>query len=165
MRKTIFFLLLLLSTLSALPLHAQNDDVRLSMSFRNESLSGVLLRLEKNSSYKFLFTYDDLEKYKVNGQVKNALFMDIVDYILKDKPLEYKVNGKFINITVRHKANQNDRKMESYGGYVYDEKGEPITGAQIKVLGTKGFVYRHENCYATTSASHEDKNEGGESTA
>ena len=85
MRKTIFFLLLLLSTLSALPLHAQNDDVRLSMSFRNESLSGVLLRLEKNSSYKFLFTYDDLEKYKVNGQVKNALFMDIVDYILKDK--------------------------------------------------------------------------------
>lgn len=137
MRKTIFFLLLLLSTLSALPLHAQNDDVRLSMSFRNESLSGVLLRLEKNSSYKFLFTYDDLEKYKVNGQVKNALFMDIVDYILKDKPLEYKVNGKFINITVRHKANQNDRKMESYGGYVYDEKGEPITGAQIKVLGTK----------------------------
>ena len=116
MRKTIFFLLLLLSTLSALPLHAQNDDVRLSMSFRNESLSGVLLRLEKNSSYKFLFTYDDLEKYKVNGQVKNALFMDIVDYILKDKPLEYKVNGKFINITVRHKANQNDRKMESKGG-------------------------------------------------
>jgi hypothetical protein len=50
MRKTIFFLLLLLSTLSALPLHAQNDDVRLSMSFHNESLSGVLLRLEKNSS-------------------------------------------------------------------------------------------------------------------
>lgn len=139
MKRTAFLLLMLLfSLVTTLPVAAQSD-ARLSMTFRNEPLPSVLLRLERNSSYKFLFTYDDVAKYKINGRVRDARFLDIVDYVLRNTPLHYSVDGKFINIT---KGNKNPTaasmtKMQTIGGYVYDEETrEPIIGAQVRVVGT-----------------------------
>ena len=68
--KKAFMALLAMLTLTVAAF-AQDNDVRLSMTFRNEQLSSVLLRLEKSSDYKFLFTFDDVEKYRVNGSVKD----------------------------------------------------------------------------------------------
>ncbi len=133
------WLLAIVLFISSLPMLAEND-VRLSMTFRNEPLPSVFLRLERNSSYKFLFTYDDANEYCVNGTVKNATLLQIVDYALKGKPFHYTVNGKFINIVKNKKVadKSDDIKMRTVGGYVYDEKTkEPIIGAQIKVLNTK----------------------------
>ena len=132
--KKAFMALLAMLTLTVAAF-AQDNDVRLSMTFQNEQLSSVLLRLEKSSDYKFLFTFDDVEKYRVNGSVKDMRFMEIVDYVLRDKPFVYKVEGKFIKVTMRQAKGDESRKMKSYGGYVRDKKGEPIIGAQVKVLG------------------------------
>uniref|UniRef100_UPI0040284063 hypothetical protein n=1 Tax=Prevotella sp. TaxID=59823 RepID=UPI0040284063 len=55
MKRTVLPLLLtLLLMLTALTANAQND-VRLSMEFNNKDLPSALARLEKNSSYRFLF--------------------------------------------------------------------------------------------------------------
>ena len=140
-QKCAQWLLVTLLLLGALPLWAQNG-VRLSMTFRNEPLPSVLLRLEQSSSYKFLFTYEDVSEYRVSGTVKDASFFQIVDFVLRDKPLHYTVNGKFVNIVPNSKASapqsQSDAgKMQSYGGYVYDaQTREPIVGAQVHVIGT-----------------------------
>ena len=120
------------------------DDVRLSMTFQNEPLPSVLLRLEKSSAYRFLFTYDDVQNYKVDGQVKDAKFMEIVDYVLKGKPFDYKVDGKFITITSRD-AKPNGSKLRTIGGYVYDQQGNPIIGAQVKVVGSKVITVTDAN--------------------
>ncbi len=74
--KKAFMALLAMLTLTVAAF-AQGNDVRLSMTFQNEQLSSVLLRLEKSSDYKFLFTFDDVEKYRVNGSVKDMRFMEI----------------------------------------------------------------------------------------
>lgn len=132
MRKIIFAMVLFIC--SAMMAIAQGNDTRLSMSFNNESLPSVFLRLEKSSAYKFLFTYDDVQNYKVNGSVKNAKFMEIVDYILKDKPFTYKVNGKFINVTLKN-SKQSGNQKKTFGGYVKDTHGEAVMGAQVKILG------------------------------
>lgn len=118
---------------------AQPQDVRLTMAFDNEALPAVFLRLEQNSSYKFLFTYDDVQQYRVKGKMTNAKFFDIVDFVLKDTPLEYSVDGKFVNVTLKAdgKATASQgRRMQTVGGYVVDEQGEPVIGAQVKVVGT-----------------------------
>lgn len=139
MKKTALALLVtLVMLLQALPAGAQGD-VRLTMTFQNETLPEALLRLEKNSSYKFLFTYDDCSKYRVTGKMRNARLLDIVAFLLKDTPLHYSVNGKFINITKKGKDPNkvSQTKLQTIGGYVYDEQTkEPIIGAQVKVLGT-----------------------------
>ena len=123
--------------LVCLSLPAQDKAVKLSMSFNEESLPAVFLRLEQSSSYRFLFTYDDVAQYKVTGQVKDAQFFEIVDFVLRDKPLEYRVEGKFINVTLKLDSQQKSDKLQAVGGYVYDEQGEPVVGAQVRVLGTK----------------------------
>lgn len=142
--KKAFMALLAMLTLTVAAF-AQDNDVRLSMTFQNEQLSSVLLRLEKSSDYKFLFTFDDVEKYRVNGSVKDMRFMEIVDYVLRDKPFVYKVEGKFIKVTMRQAKGDESRKMKSYGGYVRDKKGEPIIGAQVKVLGTTAMAVTDVN--------------------
>lgn len=132
-------LILMMTACCLLSTWAQGG-VRLSMTFRNESLPGVLLRLEKNSSYKFLFTYEDLEPYRVTGVVHDATLFQIVDYVLRGKPLSYTVQGKFINIVKGEKSavKVEKGKMQTVGGYVYDAKTkEPIIGAQVRIVGTK----------------------------
>lgn len=137
-KRLLLFVMSWLMLFVALPCSAQDSDVRLSMTFKNETLANVFVRLEKSSSYKFLFTYDDVNKYTVTGSVKDAKFFDIVKYVLKGKPLTYTVNGKFINIKKTNAtAADTDGKMKTYGGYVYDAKTkEPVIGAQVKVLNT-----------------------------
>ena len=112
MRRIIFAMAVFI--LSVIQASAQDNGTRLTMTFRNESLPSVFLRLEKSSAYKFLFTYDDVQNYKVNGTVKNARFMEIVDFILKDKPLDYKVDGKFITVKLRSNK-KNSGKQMTYG--------------------------------------------------
>lgn len=132
-------LILMMTACCLLSTWAQGG-VRLSMTFRNESLPGVLLRLEKNSSYKFLFTYEDLEPYRVTGVVHDATLFQIIDYVLRGKPLSYTVQGKFINIVKGQKSavKVEKGKMQTVGGYVYDAKTkEPIIGAQVRIIGTK----------------------------
>lgn len=132
------WLLVTFLLVGALPLWAQNG-VRLSMTFRNELLPAALLRLEQSSSYKFLFTYEDVSSYRVSGTVKDASFFQIVDFLLRDKPLHYTVNGKFVNIVKGRKDadKAESGKIQTVGGYVYDAKTkEPVIGAQVKVLGS-----------------------------
>ena len=141
MQRTRFFLILALFL--ALPFAAtaqeKDSDVRLSITFKNEPLHSVLLRLEQSSSYKFLFTYEDIMPYKVNGKMQNARFFDIVAFVLKDTPLEYTVDGKFINITQKdnQKKSASATSTNSVGGYVVDTQGSPIIGAQLRIIGTK----------------------------
>ena len=136
MRKKLVFMLMLVMAITALPLHAQNAGAKLTMSFDNEPLSQVFLRLEQSSTYKFLFTYDDVNKYKVTGKMRNATVLEIVDFALKNTPLEYNVNGKFINVTLKSDKNrQGSASLRTYGGYVFDENNEPVIGAQVKVVG------------------------------
>ena len=135
MKKFVVFMFLAVGMLmTSLPSVAQND-VKLTMEFKNEPLSNVLLRLEQSSFYKFLFSYSDVEKEIVNGSVKDAKFMDIVGYVLKGKSLKYTVDGKFITITRTTGAQKShDRDIRTVGGYVYfaDTK-EPVMGAQLRL--------------------------------
>lgn len=83
MRKTRLFIFLL-ACLIAIPMAAQTGKV--TMTFKNESLPSVFKRLEKATDYKFLFAYEDVGKFTVNGEVKNATIQETMSYVLRDKP-------------------------------------------------------------------------------
>lgn len=113
------------------------DDMKLSMTFNEEQLTEVLNKLAKNSSYKFLYDYEDVDKYRVNGKVVNEPVLEIVKYILCETGLNYKVEGMFVNITPAQKTASKKPGMKNVGGYVLDkETGEPLISAQVRVLGT-----------------------------
>ena len=82
--------------LAALPALAQRGNI--TLSFTDESLPSALRKLEKASDYKISFVYKDVEKYRVDGQVKNSDFKAALDFLLKDKPLNYEIRGKYVDI-------------------------------------------------------------------
>lgn len=117
----------------------QSGDVHLTMTFDNENLGQALVRLEKSSSYKILFTYDDVSKYRVNGSVRDMPVLEAVKYMLQGKPFDFTVDGKFINITLKTKGGGASRgAMRTCTGHVTDARtNEPVVGAQIRLAGTK----------------------------
>lgn len=65
MKKFVVFMFLAVGMLmTSLPVVAQND-VKLTMEFKNEPLSSALLRLEQSSFYKFLFSYSDEQPWLI----------------------------------------------------------------------------------------------------
>ena len=64
---------------------AQSNNI--TLKFNNEALSNALQRLEKASGYKIMFTYEDIQQYRVDGQVTNVSFEGALQYMLNNKLL------------------------------------------------------------------------------
>ena len=128
--------LLLLLVMNVLPMLAQ-DKGNITLSFSNESLPTALRQLEKASNYKIMFTYEDVESYKVSGQVKNAWFEQALQMILGGKPLDYSVEGNLVTITKKRGNQTNDRNRD-ITGMVVDELGEPLPGATVTNVKSGG---------------------------
>ena len=128
--------LLLLLVMNVLPMLAQ-DKGNITLSFSNESLPTALRQLEKASNYKIMFTYEDVESYKVSGQVKNAWFEQALQMIISGKPLDYSVEGNLVTITKKRGNQTNDRNRD-ITGMVVDELGEPLPGATVTNVKSGG---------------------------
>ena len=106
---------------------AQSNNI--TLKFNNEALSNALQRLEKASGYKIMFTYEDIQQYRVDGQVTNVSFEGALQYMLNNKPLDYRIDGRLVNITQAKVRQQTSGREIS--GIVRDELGEPLPGATV----------------------------------
>jgi len=141
MRRKILIMMLFVACFGVLPSHGQDIDPneKVTLSFSNEPLTQVLQRLETMTSYKFLYTYDDVSKYRVSGKMRSETLENVLKQVLEGTPLEYSAQGKFINITVKGGGTKASASSvhHSVSGRVLDEHKEPVIGAQVRVLGTK----------------------------
>ena len=141
MRRKILIMMLFVACFGVLPSHGQDIDPneKVTLSFSNEPLTQVLQRLETMTSYKFLYTYDDVSKYRVSGKMRSETLENVLKQVLEGTPLEYSAQGKFINITVKGGGTKASAPSahHSVSGRVLDEHKEPVIGAQVRVLGTK----------------------------
>ena len=128
-------LLILFATVVAFTAMAQNSQ-GITMKFSNEALSSALQRLEKASGNKIMFTYEDVQQYRVDGQVTNASFDEAMQYLLKNKPLDYKKDGKLVTVTLQRNPRQTGNR--DITGIVTDDLGEPLPGATVTNVQQKG---------------------------
>jgi TonB-linked SusC/RagA family outer membrane protein len=137
MKKERFLLLMLFFCFTFLSVGAQNKG-GITMSFKNESLPSALRRLQKASDYKIMFTYDDVEGFRVTGSVKNEAFQGVLQMLLSGKPLDYSIDGQLVNITLReHPQTYEDAQRELRGTVVAADNGEAVIGATIRIMGTQ----------------------------
>ena len=61
----------------------------LTAEFKDTPLAEVLKKLEKLSSYKILFTYDDVQNYKVTASLKDVTITEALQKVLADKPFSF----------------------------------------------------------------------------
>ena len=137
--RLLSFVMLLCCLLLTPPVQAQTgNEKQITMVLKGESLSSALKKLEGLSGYKILFSYDDVSKYRVSGQVENARVESALKMILKDKPFEYVIDGRFINVNLIKDGSQKPvgggKKVS--GVVISKEDGLPVIGASVRVPGS-----------------------------
>lgn len=121
----LIFLLCLLSTV-----------VRAQHTFRGTSLSDALIALDHSSAhYDISFVYDELEDFSVSKTIsKGRSLPDAVREICGFYPVRVTVKGREIFVECLQKA------RTKLSGRLIDEKGEPVTYANLVLYGIADSV-------------------------
>lgn len=162
MRETVNRYLLFWLLFCCVPLVAWGQkSERITMKFGGQILPTVLKQMERQTPYKFIFIYDDIKRYKVNGQVTNETIGATMDYLLKGKPLTYSIDNKFVTISKvsQVKAAKTTPMIPTVRGHVISSNNEPVIGAQVKLLGTDATTVTdiNGNFVINHSATADDK--------
>ena len=129
MKTRIFYLLLTLISVQ-LTLSAQADQ-RINLAFQNEALPTVLKKLEQASSYRILFTYDDVQSYQVTATLHDSTIFQAIKKVLEGKPLTYTQKDNQYIIILSAKVKQ---KPLAIRGTVMNEKNEPMPFCNVLLL-------------------------------
>ena len=127
-------MLVMLLGLSQEAVFAQDLTQRFDWVCKNEPMPTAFKKLEQVSGFKILFTYDELQDYKVTINLKSQTVEKIIQGIIGSHPLTYQINGKYISVS---KATQEKKPLKTlaFHGEVVDMSGEPLPGASIEVKG------------------------------
>ncbi|MFR5659610.1 MAG: carboxypeptidase-like regulatory domain-containing protein [Butyricimonas faecihominis] len=127
--RVVFFMCCLLSAGLT-----QAQEKKITAEFKDAPLSKVLKQLEKLSTYKILFTYDDVQSYKVTVSLKDATITEALQKVLDGKPFVFSdvANGKYISVVYQPKKKSDTTK--EIKGKVVDSKGETVIGATVRVV-------------------------------
>lgn len=130
-RISIRFCLLWIFALSSLMIQAQ-DNQRISVDLRGETLESTLWYLQNRTKFVFMYATEDIANITdISVRAKNKTITEILDECLEGTNLTYEVSGSAIVIKKR-KTNKITIK-----GWIRDASGEALPGATVTVRGSK----------------------------
>lgn len=106
---------------------------KVNLNVQNISLIKIIEELRVQTAYNFLFNSEELRDFNsVNVTLKNVSLRQALDSLLLPRGLEYTIEKNTIIIKKYH----SDVKLIKVNGRIVDEKGNPIPGATVLILGT-----------------------------
>ncbi len=131
MKLTILFLFAAALQVSAKGF-AQN---RLSMEIKNEKISNILLNIEKNSDYRFLYDNNLAELNKTASlDVQDADITQVLDLLLENTNLSYKILQNNL-IVIKDNSLEHLQSVVT-GKVVADSGGTALSGVSVSIKGT-----------------------------
>lgn len=118
---------------------AQQTEKRITLEFKNERLASAFKKIEDASGYKFIFNYEDIFVYGVTGSIKDKTIVETLNEVIGNKPLTYKIDGKFITIALNPNSSEAKAKAKlcDLTGVIVDNNRQPLPGAHVIIEGTK----------------------------
>lgn len=118
---------------------AQQSEKKITLELKNERLASAFKKIEDASGYKLIFNYEDIFVYGVNGTIKDKTIVEVLDEVIGNKPLVYKIEGKFITIALKPGSPEAKAKAKlcNLNGIVLDNDKQPLPGAHVIIEGTK----------------------------
>lgn len=130
-RKLLLLLLLSLVSFPGQLLAQEEAKAEITLACENEPMPDVLKKVEKVSKFKILFTYNEVQEFKVTVNLKSVSIEDAMKAILASHPLTFKIKGKYITVSRVKKAETVQRRNQ-LTGKVTDATGEPLPGVNIQ---------------------------------
>ena len=112
---------------------------RITLKMNDTEIKKVLFAIEKKTEYRFLFTEESVKgKPKVNVDVKEATLPEVLDRILANTGISYKLLGTNLVVLKELAAiAELSTKDIRITGKVTAATGEPLAGVSIQVKGSR----------------------------
>lgn len=130
--KCIFLLLLFFLPFSAMA----QENVKVSLSLKNEALQNILKEIKKQTNYDFMYNADELDvDKKISVDVKNVSLDSALKVCLSPFGLTYVIKEKII---ILRKVNNVIKNLvvSTINGLVKDEHGVHLPGVAVILDGT-----------------------------
>ena len=130
---------------------------QITVNVKDISLRASLKKIEQVSNYKFFYNENLPElNQKVSLNVQNTTIQQVMKQLLGKMELTYKQEQE--NIIVLIRKEQEKKRNINVSGTVVDEKGEPVIGASVTVVGTAlGTITNLEGKYSLTDVQEDSK--------
>ncbi len=116
--------------------YSQND---VSISAKNVELKKLFTLLQKNTGYRFLYEDRQLpHKLRVDVQVSNVTIQELMNQVLRNTALHYKVLDN--KLVVLSSAGAAEIVSNIIQGKVTDETGQPLQGVNVRIKGSASGV-------------------------
>lgn len=129
MKTKIIYLLLAFMSLTCV-LSAQTKD-SINIELKGETLPTALKKLEQVSGYRILFTYSDVQSYRVTASIHENTITQAIEKILENKPLTYVRKGDEYIIILPKSAQKTPVAIR---GMVVDENQQPMPYCNVLLL-------------------------------
>jgi TonB-linked outer membrane protein, SusC/RagA family len=134
MKLTIFFI-----AIAVCSAHAEGTAQNVSITGKNLPLKKVFAAIEKQTGYVFFNNKRDLDDTKtVTVAANNVPLTELLDFILKDQPLEYSIKGKTIVLSRKQTAANPEPVIMAarpITGTVTDANGQPLANVSVVIKG------------------------------
>lgn len=131
--------------------YGQNEKINIKA--HNATLKEVVSMIENQSEYVFFYKSEEmanLQRFNLNEKEKTV--KEILDILVQNTPLTYKISNQYIYLNKREKIIEPARQQQRnivVKGLVLDADGNPLPGVTITVVGsTKGVITDYEGIYS-----------------
>ncbi len=131
--------ILLLGSMVAMSATTYSQNTRLNVSSKNASLIDIFRNIEDQSEFYFYFNKEEVKsKEAVSVDMKDEVISNILDQVLANTGLEYKIIDRYVVVKTKGSADpviamQTFRKIS---GKVSDASGATLPGVSVVVKGT-----------------------------
>ena len=130
MKLTTFLLLFCIVHSFSASVYSQSNQLTLEM--RNSTIEDVLLQIEKQSNFVFLYNKDIVDVNKsANIKVDNASIEDVLQKLFVGTNVKYHIINRQIVLSPEFSVQQ-----KTITGKVTDSKEEPLPGVTVVIKGT-----------------------------
>ncbi|MES2418321.1 MAG: SusC/RagA family TonB-linked outer membrane protein [Bacteroidota bacterium] len=113
---------------------------QINLTLKDVSLETAFKEIKKQTGYGFMYDKEELARAaKISVSIQNGTVKETLNQCLKDQPYTYEIFDKTIVVKRRIKKNGNFINNDIdliIKGKVTDEKGAPISGVSVTLLGT-----------------------------
>src|SRR5436190_2491168 len=142
-------LIVLLTIVACLQANAKGYAQTINLSLKDVALEKVFKEIEKQSSYHFIYTKEQLASTNpVSIDIVNGMITAVLDICFREQPIMYTLQEQYIIVKKKEEKKRADpieAPLISIGGKVVDEEGNAIPGATIALKGSTIAVASNDN--------------------
>lgn len=139
-------LLVIIAISQALATNSYSQGTRLSLNMNNTTVKNVLMEIEKNSEFFFMYSNELIDvNRRVSINLSDKKVSEVLDEVFRDTNVKYDIKDRQIILSPAQQENvgsvYTSQQPVLVRGSVSDESGSPIPGATVMQKGTsKGTI-------------------------